>query len=252
MHGTTVYFRVYQCCFQLDAITQAPAQHCQNRNHLANHQSLFASVATTTSSTSDLITPALVVHDLGIQIDTDVSMRSHAVKSACFAVLRQLLGICCSVPRTVFQSLVSYLVLLPLGYCNVVLAGIPLHLARRLQWVMSAAFTFASSKCNHITPLLHQLHWLKVPWRIDYKLAVLVYICLHGLAPSYLANELHHLAESEFRRHLRSLRLVNCLFPVLDSQPTATELLQSPLYESGTVFRSISHLLHHFSSSAVA
>jgi len=35
---------------------------------------------------------------------------------------------------------------------------------------------------------------------VDYKLAVLVYKCLHGLAPLYLADELHHPAESEFRR----------------------------------------------------
>ena len=48
------------------------------------------------------------------------------------------------------------------------------------------------------------------------------------------------------------LRLMNCLFPVTDSQPTATELFQSPLYGSGTVFRiSTSHLLRHFLSSAL-
>jgi len=47
-------------------------------------------------------------------------------------------------------------------------------------------------------------------------------------------------------------RLMNCLFPVTDSQPMATELFQSPLYRSGTVFRSISHLLRHFLSSALA
>jgi len=43
---------------------------------------------------SDLITPVLVVHDLGIHIDADVSMRSHVMKisSACFAVLRRPLG----------------------------------------------------------------------------------------------------------------------------------------------------------------
>jgi len=48
------------------------------------------------------------------------------------------------------------------------------------------------------------------------------------------------------------LRLTNCLFPVPDSQPAATERFQSPLFGSGTVFRSISHLLRHFLSSAVA
>jgi len=135
-------------------------------------------------------------------------MRFHVMKttSACFAVLRQLRVIRRSVPRTVFQLLVSCLVLPRLDYCNEVLAAIPLHLARRLQSVMNAAtrLAFASSKCDHITPLLRQLHWLKIPWRIDYKLAVLLYKCLHGLAPSYLADELHHPAESEFRRRLRS------------------------------------------------
>jgi len=35
-------------------------------------------------------------------------------------------------------------------------------------------------------------------------------------------------------------------------QPVATELFQSPLYGSGTVFRSISHLLRNFLSSALA
>jgi len=85
--------------------------------------------------------------------------------------------------------------------------------------------------------------WLSVPWRIDYKLTAQVYKCLHGLAPSYLADELHHPAESGFRRWLRSAssRLMNCLFPVPDFQHTTTELFQSPLYGSGTVFRSISH-----------
>jgi len=91
--------------------------------------------------------------------------------SACFAVLRQLRGIRRLIPRTVIQSLVSCLVLSQLDYCTTVLAG---------------------------------LHWLTVSWRIEFKLAILVYKCLHGLAPSYLADELHHPAESEFRRRLRS------------------------------------------------
>ena len=182
-------------------------------------------------------------------------MRSHVTKtmSACLTVLRRFLGIRRSVPRTVFQSLVSCLVLL--DYCNTVLAGIPLHLARRLQSMNAAArLVFASSKCDHITPLLRQLHWRKVPRRIDYKLAVLVYKCLHGLAPSYLADELHHPAESEFQRRLRSALSHELSMPrtVPDSQPTVTELFQSMLYGSVTVFRSISHLLRHFPSSALA
>jgi len=57
---------------------------------------------------SDLITPVLVLRDVGIHNDADVSMRSQVMKttSACFVVSRQLRGIRRSVPRTVFQSLV--------------------------------------------------------------------------------------------------------------------------------------------------
>ena len=57
---------------------------------------------------------------------------------------------------------------------------------------------FSSSMFDHITPLLRQLHWLKVPERIDYKLALLVYKCLQGVAPSYLADDV------EARHRLRS------------------------------------------------
>jgi len=48
------------------------------------------------------------------------------------------------------------------------------------------------------------LYWLSAPWRINFKLAVLAFKCLHGLAPSYLADELHHPAETEFRQRLWS------------------------------------------------
>ena len=157
---------------------------------------------------TDEVAPASAVRDLGIYIDADVSMRSHVTKTvcACFAVLRQLRSIRRSVPRSVLHSLVSSLVLSRLDYGNSVLAGIPSYLVRRLQAVLNAAarLVFSSSKFDHITPLLRQLHWLNARERIDFKLAVIVYNCRHGTAPSYLADELHQSAEQEARRRLRS------------------------------------------------
>jgi len=63
--------------------------------------------------TDDEVMPASVVRDLGIYIDSNVSMRSHVAKTvrACFAALRQLRSVRRSVPRPVLQSLVSSLVL---------------------------------------------------------------------------------------------------------------------------------------------
>jgi len=60
-----------------------------------------------------------------------------------------------------------------------------------------------SPRCEHITPLLRELHWLRSPERIDFKLAVLVYRCLHGLSPHYLSDYFQHVAYSN-RRRLRS------------------------------------------------
>ena len=39
---------------------------------------------------------------------------------------------------------------------------------------------------NHITPVMRSLHWLPVSSRIIFKILLLVYKSLHGLAPAYL------------------------------------------------------------------
>jgi len=64
--------------------------------------------------------------------------------------------------------------------------------------VMNAAnrLIYSSSRFDHITPLLHQLHWLKAKERINFKLAILVFKCVHGSAPPYLADELSCPADS--------------------------------------------------------
>ena len=47
-------------------------------------------------------------------------------------------------------------------------------------------------------------HWLKVPERIQFKLAAIVYRLLNGTAPRYLAADLRRLSDMPSRRRLRS------------------------------------------------
>jgi len=68
----------------------------------------------------------------------------------------------------------------------------------------AARLVFQFSRYNHITRLLQRLHWLRTPERISYKLAVLVYQCLHGLAPAYLADALQPVTGLPGRQRLRS------------------------------------------------
>jgi len=64
-------------------------------------------------------------------------------------------------------------------------------LLKKLQAVQNAAarVVTGTKKFDHMPPVLRGLHWLPVRQRIKYKLAMTVYKCLHGLAPTYLADD---------------------------------------------------------------
>ena len=68
-----------------------------------------------------------------------------------------------SLPRHALLTLIRALVVSKVDYCNSVLAGAPGRLLDRLQSVLNAAarLIFAARKREQITPLLHELHWLK-------------------------------------------------------------------------------------------
>ena len=62
---------------------------------------------------------------------------------------------------------------------------------------------FSSSKYDSILPFLHRLHWPQAPERIQYKLVVLTFKCLHGTAPPHLADEFLRYSDLEARGRLR-------------------------------------------------
>ena len=99
-------------------------------------------------------------------------MKTHICRtvSSCFCILRQIRSIRRSVWQQNLQSLMVSM-----------LAGVASNQLDGLQSVMNAAARLVCSarKCDHITPLLQDLHWLRVPQRIEFKLAVLAFRCLH-------------------------------------------------------------------------
>ena len=107
---------------------------------------------------SHAVQPVRCVRNLGIYIDSDLSMRSHVSKavSNCFAALRRLQ----SIRRLVSQPVLS--IMTRLDYDSVTLAGLPGHLLDRLQSVLNAAARLVcyAQKYDHVTHLLWDLHWL--------------------------------------------------------------------------------------------
>ena len=55
-----------------------------------------------------------------------------------------------------------------------------------------------------MSPLLCELHWLRVTERIEFRLAVLAHRRINGTAPRYLAGELERVADTASRQRLRS------------------------------------------------
>jgi hypothetical protein len=145
------------------------------------------------------ITPSTTVRDLGVYIDADTIMRTHVTLTVrlCFAALRQIRSIRRSLPPSALQTLIQALVVSKLDYCSSVMAGASGALLRRLQSVLNAAarMIFSARRYEHITPLLRELHWLKAPERIQFRLCVLVHRCLHDSAPTYMASDIDNLAQ---------------------------------------------------------
>ena len=64
------------------------------------------------------------------------------------------------------------------------------HSLRKLQLAQNAAARILTKirKFDHITPILKDLHWLPVRERINFKLLLLTWKAINGLAPSYISN----------------------------------------------------------------
>jgi len=89
------------------------------------------------------------------------------------------------------------------------------YLQDRLQSVFNAAALLVYSRrmSEHTAPLLQELHWLRVPERIQFRLCVLAYHCVHGTAPAYLADSLRPTSDVVARRRLRSVDSPTLLVP---------------------------------------
>ncbi len=92
-----------------------------------------------------------------------------------------------SLPVT--ERLINTLVFSHIDYYNALLVGVPKTTLNKLQCVQNSAARILTGarKNEHITPILKSLHWLSVRFRVDFKILMLTYKALHGLAPQYLS-----------------------------------------------------------------
>ena len=53
---------------------------------------------------------------------------------------------------------------------------------------MAARLITDTMKFDHINPVLYNLHWLPVNFRIQFKILMITFKAIHGMAPSYLSD----------------------------------------------------------------
>lgn len=141
------------------------------------------------------IKPSNCVRNLGAWFDAKMSMEQHvnSVCRSCYGQLRQIGHIRQYLTIDATKSLVNALVTSRLDYCNSLLHGVPKAILNKLQHVQNTAARLITrtSRHSHITPVLKQLHWLPVQYRVQFKMLVTVYKALHGESPVYIQNLLH-------------------------------------------------------------
>ena len=93
-----------------------------------------------------------------------------------------------------------------LDYYNAMFPGLPRCDLDRLQSIQNAAVRLIAGarQFGHVTPLLQARHWLPIEQRIVFKLGVMMYKTVNGMAPSYLRKYVISPASSRSSPCLRS------------------------------------------------
>ena len=88
--------------------------------------------------------------------------------------------------QNTLKTLVQAFISCRLDYCNLLMSGMADSLMRKVQSVQNVAARLVSgaSRRDHITPVMHELHWLLVCQQIHFKLGCLMHKSLSGQAPS--------------------------------------------------------------------
>lgn len=126
-----------------------------------------------------------VIFDWVFRFDKQIS----SVKMSFFQ-LRLLATVNAYLPRNDFERVIHAFVTSRLDYCKSLYVGLDQSSLRRLQVVQNAAARLLTGKKrhDHISSVLASLHWLPVKFRIQFKVLLIVFKCLNGLAPSYLSK----------------------------------------------------------------
>ena len=115
-----------------------------------------------------------------------------------------------------------------LDFSNWILINLPEYQIQRLQRLQNSAARLITltRRSSHITPIIHSLHWLPVQQRIVFEILIMVFLCLHNIAPTYLQE------------------LVQSHTPTRRLRSSDADLLQVPRSTHGVIAHSLCQAHH--------
>ena len=130
--------------------------------------------------------------NLGVIFDSNMNLEKQVnnISKRAFFELKRIRQIRHYLSQEAAEQLVHSFVSSTIDYCNSLMYGCTKNLLNKLQKIQNCAarVVTGAKKFDHVKPILESLHWLPVSSRIEYKIALLTYKCLNGLAPQYLAD----------------------------------------------------------------
>ena len=134
---------------------------------------------------------------IGCILSNDKLLLSKHIDSViqhCNLTLRELWQIRNYLSIHTSVTLINSLITCHLDLFNGSLSAFPEYQITKLQKLQNrcARLIFRLPTHFHITPFIHQRHWLKNLYRITFKVCLFVWKCLHGLVPEYLTELLKY------------------------------------------------------------
>ena len=141
------------------------------------------------------VQPSDKVRNLGVVFDSDFSLSSHvaSVCRSCFVGIRDFRRIRRHLTHNTAIMVANALVSSRLDYCNSLFRSLTCRDLKRLQCIQNtlARVVSRSSKYCHVTPILKDLHWLPIKYRIQFKIATIIYKVLQNGSPHYLTSHVN-------------------------------------------------------------
>ena len=129
--------------------------------------------------------PLLGPQNLEVHIDHALKKDVHIQKRCQY---KNIASIRRYLEKQTAEKLIHALAGLRLDYWNSFLIAIPETSLSKLQKDQNIApcILTGTHKNDQMRPVLYKLHWLPVKYRINYKIILMTYLTLNGLAPKYL------------------------------------------------------------------